>query len=203
MKAMMTAACLATVCALAANAQTQGQGQQQGQTQQTAPQQRADAQQAVTLSGCLERDTMAAATTGTTGQQPTTAQAFKLTDVTILSGAEHIRRTGTAGQTQQQQQQQQKQREAEDKDKEFRLTASAGVNLTEHVGHEVEVVGRVVTSSPSVAATGATGTTGTTGQTQQQQQQQQQQRTTQREEDRDKAPLIMVNTVKMTATTCR
>jgi hypothetical protein len=189
MKAMMTAACLATVCALAANAQTQGQGQQQGQTQQTAPQQRADAQQAVTLSGCLERDTMAAATTGTTGQQPTTAQAFKLTDVTILSGAEHIRR-GTAGQTQQQ-------REAEDKDKEFRLTASAGVNLTEHVGHEVEVVGRVVTSSPSVAATGTTGTTGQT------QQQQQQQRTTQREEDRDKAPLIMVNTVKMTATTCR
>jgi hypothetical protein len=196
MKAMMTAACLATVCALAANAQTQGQGQQQGQTQQTAPQQRADAQQAVTLSGCLERDTMAAATTGTTGQQPTTAQAFKLTDVTILSGAEHIRR-GTAGQTQQQ-------REAEDKDKEFRLTASAGVNLTEHVGHEVEVVGRVVTSSPSVAATGATGATGTTGTTgQTQQQQQQQQRTTQREEDRDKAPLIMVNTVKMTATTCR
>ena len=198
MKAMMTAACLATVCALAANAQTQGQGQQQGQTQQTTPQQRADAQQSVTLSGCLERDTMAAATTGATGQQPTTAQAFKLTDVTILSGAEHIRRTGTAGQTQQQQQQQQqKQREAEDKDKEFRLTASAGVNLTEHVGHEVEVVGRVVTSSPSVAATGTTGTTGQT------QQQQQQQRTTQREEDRDKAPLIMVNTVKMTATTCR
>ena len=194
MKAMMTAACLATVCALAANAQTQGQGQQQGQTQQTTPQQRADAQQSVTLSGCLERDTMAAATTGATGQQPTTAQAFKLTDVTILSGAEHIRR-GTAGQTQQQQ------REAEDKDKEFRLTASAGVNLTEHVGHEVEVVGRVVTSSPSVAATGTTGTTGQTQQ--QQQQQQQQQRTTQREEDRDKAPLIMVNTVKMTATTCR
>ena len=203
MKATMTAACLATVCALAASAQTQGQGQ----TQQTPPQQRADAQQTVTLSGCLERDTMAATTAATAGQQQqqqqqqqqaAATQAFKLTDVTVISGEEHLRQAARAGQTGQQQQQQQQQQQRQEENKEFRLSASAGVNLSQHVGHEVEVVGRVVSVNPSAMTTrpATTGQTGQTGQTQAQTQQQ-------REEGKDKAPLVMVNTIKMTATTCR
>ena len=191
MKALMTAACLATVCALAADAQGQGQGQgqQQGQTQQTTPQQKADPQ-SVTLSGCLERDTAAAAATGAQAGQAT-QPAFKLTDVTILTGAANIGRTATG--------QQQQQRE-EDKDKEFRLQASAGVDLNQHVGHEVEVVGRVAgapsMTTPRAGTTGGTGTGTATGQ----QQQQQQQRAGQQD---DKAPLVVVSAIKMTATTCR
>jgi hypothetical protein len=204
MKALMTAACLATVCAVAADAQGQGQGQgqgqQQGQTQQTTPQQRAD-QQSVTLSGCLERDTAAAAATTGQAGQTSSQQAFKLTDVTILSGAANIGRTGQTGQQQQQQQR------TEDKDKEFRLQASAGVDLSQHVGHEVEVVGRVTGGStmttPQPGTAGTTGS-GQTGQSQTGQAGQAGQTGQQRAgQGDDKAPLLMVSSIKMTATTCR
>jgi hypothetical protein len=178
MKALMTAACFATVCAMAANAQGQGQGQGQGQQQPPTQQQRADTQ-SVTISGCLERDTAAAATTGQAGQKA--QQAFKLTDVTVLSGAANI---GDKA-----------------KEKEFRLQASTGVDLAPHVGHEVEVVGRV-TGNPATPMPPASGTTGSgsagSGSSQQQQQQQQQ-----RAGQKDEKPLLMVSAVKMTATTCR
>jgi hypothetical protein len=174
MKALMTAACLATVCAMTANAQGQGQGQ--GQQQPPTQQQRADTQ-SVTISGCLERDTAAAVTTGQAGQKA--QQAFKLTDVTILSGAANI---GDKA-----------------KEKEFRLQASTGVDLAPHVGHEVEVVGRV-TGNPATPMPPASGTTGSgsagSGSSQQQQQQQ-------RAGQKDDKPLVMVSSVKMTATTCR
>jgi hypothetical protein len=51
-----------------------------------------------------------------------------------------------------------------DDDDEYMLKAeSASVNLSQHVNHQVEIVGRVSSSSMGSTSGATTGTTGTTG----------------------------------------
>ena len=108
----------------------------------------------VTIQGCLKpasgsASTGAAGATGTTGTTGAAAQ-FLLTDADIKSGSA----TGAAGTT--------GAPRTGAMDDEFVLRPdSASVNLSQHLNHQVEVVGRM---APSGATTGApTGTTGTTG----------------------------------------
>ena len=105
----------------------------------------------VTIQGCLKpasgsASTGAAGATGTTGAAP----QFLLTDADIKSGSA----SGAAGTT--------GAPRTGAMDDEFVLRPdSATVNLSQHLNHQVEVVGRM---APSGATTGApTGTTGTTG----------------------------------------
>ena len=108
----------------------------------------------VTIQGCLKpasgsASTGAAGATGTTGTTGAAPQ-FLLTDADIKSGSA----SGAAGTT--------GAPRTGAMDDEFVLRPdSATVNLSQHVNHQVEVVGRM---APSGATTGApTGTTGTTG----------------------------------------
>ena len=105
----------------------------------------------VTIQGCLKpasgsASTGATGTTGTTGAAP----QFLLTDADIKSGSA----SGAAGTT--------GAPRTGAMDDEFVLRPdSATVNLSQHLNHQVEVVGRM---APSGATTGApTGTTGATG----------------------------------------
>jgi hypothetical protein len=113
----------------------------------------------VTIQGCLKpasgsASTGATGTTGTTGAAGAGAAAqFLLTDADIKSGSA----TGAAGTT--------GAPRTGAMDDEFVLRPeSASVNLSQHLNHQVEVVGRMAPSGATTGApTGTTGTTGTTG----------------------------------------
>ena len=108
----------------------------------------------VTIQGCLKPASGSASTgaAGATGATGTTGAApqFLLTDADIKSGSA----SGAAGTT--------GAPRTGAMDDEFVLRPdSATVNLSQHLNHQVEVVGRM---APSGATTGApTGTTGTAG----------------------------------------
>ncbi|HVG85861.1 MAG TPA: hypothetical protein VM820_15145 [Vicinamibacterales bacterium] len=108
----------------------------------------------VTIQGCLKpasgsASTGATGTTGTTGAAP----QFLLTDADIKSGSA----SGAAGTT--------GAPRTGAMDDEFVLRPdSATVNLSQHLNHQVEVVGRMASSGGTTGApTGTTGTTGAAG----------------------------------------
>ena len=124
---------LATACVLAfgmtvqAQEQAGSQSAQSGQTQPSQPSQSAAAG-AITVEGCLQRDTAASAAAGQS--EPA---MFKLADAKAAAGAESSA--------------------AADIKDEYRLQASSSVDLSQHVNHQVRVTGSVSAASGDEAPT--------------------------------------------------